>query len=203
MATLECAAQVEPGRQDDVENGLRRDRAKHQPETRHVRIWGQKLDELMEGHQQKAEADEHAPEVARASRSTPEHQNTDQDQGGRHFCDVEGQHLDDEGRSDIGAEHDGERRHQIDQPAGREARHHQPGRGAALQKRCHPEAGEECFELVAQGMAEEGAQLGAEGPLHSGLNHVDAPQKERHRSGKINECERKIQRHGSLPVDGP
>ena len=96
--------------------------------------------------------------------------------GGR--IDIEGQHLDDERRPDIGAQHDGERRRQREQAAGGEGRRHERGGGAALQDGGddHPEA--EGAEPVAQRLAQELAQIGAEGAQDPALDHVQAPEQQ-------------------------
>ena len=70
-------------------------------------------------HQAKPDAD--PAEIARAGdRAAAEHQDAEQDQQERDRRHVERQHLDDQRRADIGAEHDGQRRDEIDEPAGRE-----------------------------------------------------------------------------------
>jgi hypothetical protein len=89
--------------------------------------------------------------------------------------DVERQDLHDQGRAEIGAEHDRERRHQIDQPAGGKTRRHQPGRGAALQDRRDAEPGEERAPAVAEGAPEKAPQIGAESALDAALHHVQTP----------------------------
>ena len=93
--------------------------------------------------------------------------------------------LHDQRGADIGAQHDGERRHQRHGAAGGEARHHQPGRGAALQDGGDAEAGGERGQPVAQRGAEPAAQIGAEAALDAGLHHVQAPQQQRHRAGQV------------------
>ena len=82
-------------------------------------------------------------------RAAAEHQDAEQDQRRRDRGHVEGQHLDDQRGADIGAEHGGQRRHQVDQPAGGKAGDHQAGRRAALQHRGHAQPGEERLDPVA------------------------------------------------------
>ena len=71
--------------------------------------------------QHQADADRDAPE-SRVRRPPPRlnADDTNQEQDRRHRGDVERQRLDDERRADIGAEHDGQRRHEIDRAAGHE-----------------------------------------------------------------------------------
>ena len=103
----------------------------------------------------------------------PDHQ---QHRGGG--IDIEGQHLDDERRPDIGAQHDGQRRRQGEQAAGGEGGRHQSGGGAALQDRGHHHAETEGAEAVAQGLAQEVAQIGAEGAQDPALDHMQAPEQQ-------------------------
>ena len=79
-------------------------------------------------------------------------------------------------------------------------RHHARGRAmeaggrAALQDGCDADAGEESVQPAAERAAEEAAQLGAEGALHACLDHVNAPEKERHIAGELQKGEGKV--HG-------
>ena len=88
--------------------------------------------------------------------------------------------------------------HQIDQPAGGEARRHQPGRGAALQDRGDAKPGEKGAEPVAEGAPQHAPQMGSEGALDAGLHHMHAPHQERDRAGQIDEGEGRVHRRSSL-----
>jgi hypothetical protein len=143
----------------------------------------------MQGHQNQAKPDQHPAEVAWAGGCAAEHDEPDQDEGRRDLGDIERQHLHDQRGTDIGAEHHGKRRNQVHQAAGREAGHHQPGCRAALQDRRRAYAGQECGQAIAERIAEEASELRAEGPLHTRLDHVDAPEQERHRPGQAHESD--------------
>jgi len=97
---------------------------------------------------ERAEREQHQPEaygnpaevlcpaVARGA----EDDDPDQDEQRRHRGDVKSQDLGNQRAADVGTEHDGKRRPQIDcTPRGKRGRH-QSGRGAALQHRGHREA---------------------------------------------------------------
>ena len=89
---------------------------------------------MLEGDQHQAEPDPHSTEVARAGhRTPPKHEHADQDEQKGYPRQVEGQHLDDQGGAHVGTQHDRQRRHEIDEPAGCKCRDHQPGCRAALE----------------------------------------------------------------------
>jgi len=75
-----------------------------------------------------------------------------QDQDRSNGGNVEGQQLNDQGGTDIGAEHDSQGRHQIDDPAGKGRRRPSGRCGAALQQCGHTKAGEK--RLPATGRAQ-------------------------------------------------
>ena len=109
---------------------------------------------MLKGDQHQTKSDAHPPEVARArNRAAAEHEDADQDQQERDPRYVERERLDDERRPDIRTEHDGKRRDKINQASRCERRHHQPGRRAALEKRCHPETSHESLEPISEGVA--------------------------------------------------
>ena len=120
----------------------------------------------------------------------------EQEEDRRKARDVEGQRLHDQRRSDIGAEHHGERRNERDEAGAGEGRDHQAGRGAALQDGRHPEARRGGLDPVVQRTGEETSEVGAEGALHAALHHVDGPQQQCDRAGKIEKAERRV--HQSL-----
>ena len=84
----------------------------------------------------------------------------DDEQDRRDGGDIERQDLHDQRGADIGAEHDGERRHQADQAFGREGTGDQRGRGAALQQRGEAEAGRKRGEAVAQAFGQQRRRSG-------------------------------------------
>ena len=190
----------QPGRKDDIQHGLRGHRAEEHPQARHVLVWREQIDELVQGHQHQAKPDQHATEVTRAGRGAAEHQQADQDQRRGNLGDVERQHLHDQRGADIGAEHDGKRGHQIDETAGREAGNHKAGRRAALQDGGDTDPGQKRFEAVAERAAQEAPELCPEGPLHARLDHVDAPEEKRHRAGKVHQGDGKLHRPSSFQI---
>ena len=130
----------------------------------------EQIDELVQSHQHQTKSDQHAAEVTRASRRAAEHQHPDQDQRRRNLGDVERQHLHDERGADIGAEHDGKSRHQVDEAAGRKAGDHKARCRATLQQGGHTDPGKEGLEAVAERAAQE-APICPKSPLHAGLDH--------------------------------
>ena len=77
----------------------------------------QRVEQDVQRQQHQAEADRDAAEVldARARRRCGTRSGRCMNSTGATRRDVERQHLDDQRGADIGAEHDGERRHQADQ----------------------------------------------------------------------------------------
>jgi hypothetical protein len=161
------------------EQGAERGRGLHRRERLHQHVQRQ---------QHEAEADRDAAEVARAgARGVAEGGHAGQHQHRRQPAEVEGQDLHDQRRAHIRAQHRGQRMGQPDRACRREARHHQRGRRAALQRRGHAEPG----EGGAPGRAERGAepclQPPAEGTLHAALHHVQAPEQQRSLPGDLQE----------------
>ena len=83
-------------------------------------------------------------------RGAAEGDEADHEQSRRGRRHIEGQHLHDQRRADVGAEHDGQCRHQPDHALGGERRCHQRGRGAALQQRGQAETGGKRRKAVAE-----------------------------------------------------
>ena len=151
----------------------------------------QRVEQDVQREQRQAEADGDAAErPGQAAAADAEGHEADDEQHRRDRRDVEGQQLHDQRRADIGAEHDGERRHQADQAVGGERCGHQPGRGAALQQRGQAKPGGESGEAIAQRLAEEAAQVGAERAQHAAQDHVQAPQQQRHAAHQIEQDDR-------------
>ncbi len=107
----------------------------------------------------------------------------------RQPADVEGQQLNDQRAADIGAEHDRQRRAQIDHPARREGRHHQSGGGAALEHGGHAQAGDKGLPAAAQPGTEHPPQIPAIGAQDAALHHVHAPEQQRHAAHEVEENE--------------
>ncbi len=146
---MRCPGQS--GRQHNVDQRIGGDRPKQHPQARHVLEGGDHREEVLKRDQHQTKPDSDPAEVARAgNRAAPEHEHADQNEQERNPRHVERQHLDNQGGPDIGAEHDGERRNEVDKPAGGECRHHQTRGRAALKGRRHAHPCEEGFELVAE-----------------------------------------------------
>ncbi len=174
--------------EDHVDHRLRRDHAHQQTQAGHVLVGRDDRQELLQGEQHQPKPDRDPAEIMRPRLpAVAEQDDPDQHETRRRQADIEGQELHDQRGAEIGAEHDGERRHQIDEPARGEARRHQPGRGAALQYRGDAEPGEERAPAVAEGASEQAPQIGSEGALDAALHHVQAPQQQRNRAGEIDQ----------------
>ncbi|MEH2607221.1 hypothetical protein V1277_006598 [Bradyrhizobium sp. AZCC 1588] len=113
----------------------------------------QRIEQDVQRQQHQAEADKDAADVldARARPGAKGDQANDE-QHRRDGGDVERQDLHDQRGADIGTEHDGERRHQADEPVRRKRTRDQRRRGAALKQRGQAETGGEGGEAVAQGL---------------------------------------------------
>jgi len=173
---------------DHIDDRLRRDCTHQQTQARHVLKGGQHRKKQLQGKEHQPEAYRHTAEIARPACEAAAKQNdADQHKQRGDACDVERQQLHDQRGADIGSEHDRERRHQIDQPAGSKARRHEPGRGAALQYRGDAEAGQESGKPTAKRASEKPAQMRAEAALDAALHHMHAPQQQGDRAGKINQ----------------
>ena len=99
--------------------------------------------------------------------------------------------LHDQRGADIGAEHDRKRRHQADQSFRGERARDQRGGGAALEQRGEAEAGGKGGEAVVQRLRQQQPQVGTERAQDSAVDHMQAPQQQRHAAHQIE------QNHGS------
>ena len=174
--------------EDDCDDRLRRDGTHQHAQARHVLIRCDHAEEVLQRDEHQPEADRRSPQIARPRHEAAAKQNDpDEDEKKRDLRDVERQQLDNQGRADIRPEHNGERWNQINEPACRKARHHQPRSGAALQHRSDPEPGEKRLQPPAERPTEEAAQIRTESALDPALDHVHAPQQERDRAGEIDQ----------------
>jgi hypothetical protein len=105
--------------------------------------------------------------------------------------------LDDQGRADIGAEHDGECRHQTDQAFRGKRTRDQGGRGAALEQRGQPKASGKCGQAVVQPLRQQQPQVGAEGAQNAAVDHMQAPQQQRDAAHQV---EKNQASHGDFHV---
>ena len=105
----------------------------------------------MQGEENQAEPDGDAAErLGETCTANAERHQADDEQYRSDRCDVERQKLYDQGGADIGAQHDGECRHQADHTVGGQRSRHQASRGARLQQRGEAKPGGEGGKTVAQ-----------------------------------------------------
>ena len=173
---------------DDVEHRLARNGSEDAAHDGRVLRRCQRLEQDVKGQEQEPEADRDPAEIARAGLAAA-FEGDDAERQEDRGCqgDVEGEHLDDEGGADVRPQHDGEGWYQRHEPARREGGGHQGRRGAALQHGGHGDAGEEGAEAIAECCAQEASQVGAEGAHDAAVDHVQAPQQERHPSHQVKE----------------
>ena len=168
------------GGDHDVEQRLARQRGEQVAHRRRMLARADRLGEQMQRQKHQPEPDRNATEILEArAAAAPEGEDADRDQHREDQRDVEGEHLHDQRGADIGAEHDGKGRDELDGAGTGEGHRHQGGCGRGLQQRGDAEPGQEGAEAGAQSAAEEAPQVGAEDPRHAALHHVDAPQQQR------------------------
>ena len=101
------------GRDHDAEHGIAGDRIHENADARRILGRCQRIQQDVQRQQHQAEADQDAADVLDPrARAGAEGDEAEDEQNRRDRGDVERQHLDDQRGADIGAEHDGERRHQ-------------------------------------------------------------------------------------------
>ena len=98
---------------------------------------------------------------------------------GKTAVNIEGQQWDHQRGADIGAQHGRQRRRQPHRPGRGEGADHQCRRRTGLQRRRHPEPGQEGPPAAAQRHPQHLSQPAAEGPLNPALDHVQAPEQQR------------------------
>ena len=89
----------------------------------------------------------------------PEGEHADRDQHREDDRHVEGEHLHDQRRADIRAEHHRERRNELDRADAGQRHHHQRGRGRGLQRGGHAKSRHEGAEPRAQPAPERAAEI--------------------------------------------
>ena len=194
MATLEWAAQVNPAARITSSTGWVDDGAEQQAQAGDVLVGRRAASSnWCKRHQHQAEADQHPAEIARCRRWPRRNISTPiRISAGATSAHVEGQDLDDQRGADVGAEHDGERRDQVDEAAGGEAGDHQAGGGAALQDGGDADARPARPGTGCAARRRVVAQPGAECALHAGLDHVDAPQQQGDGAGEVHQRDGQI-----------
>ena len=142
-------------------------------------------DPLQREHDE-AEPDQHAPELADRIRLPGEEEHdADEDQQRRKPGQVERQDDRDQRRADVGAEHHCQRLRGADQTLPGERGDDQRRRGAALDQRGYPGAGEERVQRLGHADAQEPPQRAAEQPQDAGAHDVRAPDEQRYAGEEI------------------
>jgi hypothetical protein len=174
------------GADHNAEHGIAGDGVHEHAHAGRVLRRRQGVEQDMQRQQHQAEADRDAADVLDArARAAAEGDEADDEQHRRHRGDVERQDLDDQRGPDIGAEHDRERRNQADQAFGGERTRDQRGGGAALQQRGQADTGRECSKTVSQRARQQRAEIGTERAQDAALDHVQAPQQQRHATHQV------------------
>ena len=107
----------------------------------------------------------------------------EQDRGGG--GDVERQDLDDQRGPEICAEHDCERGDQANQPIRRERTRNQCGGRAALEQCRQADAGRKGRKPVLQSFGQTTTEIRTESAENSAVDHVQAPQQQRHATHQV------------------
>ena len=142
LATLECTSPGQIAAEQDAEHGIAGDGVHEHADTRRVLRRRQRIEQDMQRQQHQTEPDKDAADVLDArARPAAEGDQADDEQHRRDGGDVERQDLHDQRGADIGAEHDGERGDEADEPLRGKRAGDQRRRGAALEQRGETEAG--------------------------------------------------------------
>lgn len=142
-----------------------------------------------ERNQHQAKAYRHASKIANGGRACPKRNNADKQEERRKRGQVEGQHLHDQRRADVRAEHRGERRNQRDKTARGEGRNYECGRRAALKNRRNAEARGESLQSSAKTPRQDSPEFAAKRALHAALHHVHAPKQQGDSASKIEKAQ--------------
>ncbi|KAG9578388.1 hypothetical protein KCV01_g16593, partial [Aureobasidium melanogenum] len=189
------------GRAQHRQHGLALQRLEHGPQRLGVLDRGERHDQQVQREQHEAEADGDAPQVLVARVvAAPMDRKPQQHEHGRDDRDVERHHLDDQRRTDIGAEHHGQPRREAEEAAGGERTGHQAGGGAALQDGREADAEGERRRAVREVASQPTAQRAAVATQHAAGDHVRAPQQQGHVAGDVEQCEGAL--HGPSPCCG-
>ena len=148
--------------------------------------------------QHEPKADSYAPEIARPCRAAAaEDDDPDQNEQRREAGNLEREHLDDKGRADIGAEHDSERRHELERAACAKGGNDEACGGATLQNCGRAKTGGKGAQPVIQRLRQKPSQVGAESAQDAALDHVHAPEQERDGSREVDQCKGGFDKHTS------
>ena len=174
------------GADQDAEHGIAGDRIHEDAGAGRIFRRRQRIEQDMQRQQHQSEPDRDAADVLDARpRAAAEGDEADDEQ---HRCDggdVERQNLHDQRGADVGPEHDRQRRHQADQAFGSEGTGDQCGRRAALEQRGQAEPGAKGGEAVVERFRQQEAQVGTECAQGAAVDHMQAPQQQRHAAHSI------------------
>ena len=171
---------------DDAEHGIAGDGVHEHAHARRIFGRRQRVEQDVQRQQHQPEPDRDAADILDArARPGAEGDQADDEQDGGDGGDFERQDLHDQRGADIGAEHDGKRRHQADQAFRRERARDQRRRGAALEQRRQTEAGRKGGEAVVEPLRQQQAQVRAERAQDSAVDHVQAPQQQRNATHQV------------------
>ncbi|MNP03166.1 hypothetical protein D3C76_950420 [compost metagenome] len=140
----------------------------------------------MQGENDQAQADTDAAQLsgpglfAREKKDHPE-----EDQQRRQPRQVESQHPRHQRRTDIGAEHDRQRRGQGHQPLTDKGGHQHCRRVTALDHGGHQDPGKESQRTPGHVLTQHAPQVGAIHPQDAGTHNVRAPDQQRHGGKQI------------------
>ncbi len=174
------------GAEDDAQRDVGGDRLHEHAHRRRLLGRRERVDQDMERQQHQAEADRHPAEILDArSRPAAERHQAEHEQDRRDGRDVERQHLDDQRGADIGAQHDRHRGDQADEAFRSKGGGDERRCRAALEKRGEAESGREGAETVPQRSRQQQPEIRAEGAQDAAVDHVKAPQQQRHATHQI------------------
>ena len=178
------------GRDHDTKYGIGGHGIHENADARRILGGRQRIQQDVQRQQHQAEADQHAADILDPrARPGAESDEAEDEENGRDRGDVEREHLNNERGADIGAQHDGKCRHEADQTFRRERARDQRSRSAALQDRGEADAGGERLEAIAQRLRQQPPQVGAERAQDAAVDHVQAPQQQRHAAHQVEKYE--------------
>jgi hypothetical protein len=171
--------------------------------TENILITRHDLEQPGQCDQHQAKAYRYPSEIASSSRACPKRDHSDKQEERRKRGDVEGQHLHDQRRADVRAEHRRERWDQRDETARGEGGNHEAGRRAALKNRRDAEPRGESLQPSAKSPRQDSPELAAERALHAALHHVHAPKQQGDSASKVEEGQSPIHRITHPLFGGP
>jgi hypothetical protein len=146
------------------------------------------LEQPRQCDQHQTKAYRHASEIASAGRACPKRDHADKQEERRKRGDVEGQHLHDQRRADVRAEH------RRDETARRGGGNHKGGRRAALKNRRDAKTRGEGLQPSGKSPRQDSPEVAAERALHTALHHVHAPKQQGDSASKVENAQSPIHR---------